>query len=104
MEYIIHGKTRSLKFRTDLICMVYENNEKKCCFSIDGNGDGDGFKPLMDHWFDNEYLNVMMVDKKQLYIAVQNDETIGELKEKLIELGIEVLKDEIRSSQQGQTV
>lgn len=84
--------------------MVYENNEKKCCFSIDGNGDGDGFKHLMDHWFDNEYLNVMMVDKKQLYIAVQNDETIGELKEKLIELGIEVLKDEIRSSKQRQTV
>lgn len=102
MEYIIHGKTRRLKFRTDLICMVYENNEKKCCFSIDGNGDG--FKPLMDYWFDNEYLNVMMVDKKQLYIAVQNDETIGELKEKLIELGIEVLKDEIRSSKQRQTV
>jgi hypothetical protein len=102
MEYIIHGKTRRLKFRTDLIFMVYENNEKKCCFSIEG--DGNGFTPLMDHWFDNEYLSVMMFDKKQLFISVQNDETIGELKEKLIKLGIEVLKDEICSSKQRQTV
>ena len=98
MKYVIHGETRSIEFKTALIVSEYEGGGR-CCVSINTDAE-----TLMSHWFESGFLNVMMFDRKKVYIAIENDETLGEFKEKLIKLGIEVLKDEICSSEQRQTV
>ena len=45
--------------------------------------------------YDSDMLHVLMIDRERLYIFINNDEAVNEIKEKLTEIGIEVREHEV---------
>lgn len=93
MDYTIRGQKRSIYFSTDLIVGVYGSESKSYRLDITRHEVATNTLFVVD--YDSDMLHVLMIDSERLYIFINNDEAVNEIKEKLTEIGIEVREHEV---------
>lgn len=93
MDYTVRGAKRIIYFSTDLIVGVYGTYSKSYRFDITRHKGAMTTLFVVD--FDSDMLHVLMIERERLYIFIQNDEAVNEIKEKLTEIGIEVREHEV---------